>query len=390
MNTGNFVNRHNGPSDSDVEYMLNSLGLNSVDQLIDQTIPVDIRLKDELNIGEGLSEYEYLNHIRKLSQENKIFKSYIGMGYYNTIVPSVILRNVFENQGWYTSYTPYQAEISQGRLEALLNFQTMVSELTGLPIANSSLLDEGTAAAEAMLMFYNARPRASVKNNANVFLVSENMFPQTLAVLKTRAESKSIKLKIAACDNFELTDSVFGCMIQYPDQFGDIPDFKEFISSLKERNIPVAVASDLLSLTLLVPPGEWGADVVFGTSQRFGIPMGYGGPHAAYFATIENYKRNIPGRIIGMSKDRNGDMALRMALQTREQHIKREKATSNICTAQALLAIMAGFYGVYHGKNGLKHIAQRIHFLTAGLAKSINLLGYECQNSFTHVTWITI
>ena len=382
MNTGNFVNRHNGPSDSDVEYMLNSLGLNSVDQLIDQTIPVDIRLKDELNIGEGLSEYEYLNHIRKLSQENKIFKSYIGMGYYNTIVPSVILRNVFENQGWYTSYTPYQAEISQGRLEALLNFQTMVSELTGLPIANSSLLDEGTAAAEAMLMFYNARPRVSVKNNANVFLVSENMFPQTLAVLKTRAESKSIKLKIAACDNFELTDSVFGCMIQYPDQFGDIPDFKEFISSLKERNIPVAVASDLLSLTLLVPPGEWGADVVFGTSQRFGIPMGYGGPHAAYFATIENYKRNIPGRIIGMSKDRNGDMALRMALQTREQHIKREKATSNICTAQALLAIMAGFYGVYHGKNGLKHIAQRIHFLTAGLAKSINLLGYECQNSF--------
>lgn len=382
MNTRNFINRHNGPSATDVNYMLKRLGLNSVDQLIDQTIPDDIRLKDELKVDEGLSEYEYLNHIRKLSQKNKIFKSYIGIGYYNAIVPSVILRNVFENPGWYTSYTPYQAEISQGRLEALLNFQTMVSDLTGLPIANSSLLDEATAAAEAMLMFYNSRSRASVKNNANLFLVSENMFPQTLAVLKTRAESKGITLKITACDNFEFNDSVFGCMIQYPDQYGDIPDFREVVSKSKVKNIPIAVASDLLSLTLLKPPGEWGADVVFGTSQRFGIPMGYGGPHAAYFATTDNYKRNIPGRIIGISKDRNGNKALRMALQTREQHIKRERATSNICTAQALLAIMAGFYGVYHGKDGLKYIAQRIHLLTTALAKSINLLGYNCQNSF--------
>lgn len=380
MNTRNFANRHIGTSDTDVEYMLKRLGLNSVDQLIDQTIPDDIRLKDDLNIDEGLSEYEYLNHIRKLSQKNKIFKSYIGLGYYNTIVPSVILRNVFENPGWYTSYTPYQAEISQGRLEALLNFQTMVSDLTGLPIANSSLLDEATAAAEAMLMFYNSRSRASVKNNTNLFLISENMFPQTLAVLKTRAESKGITLKITACDNFIFTDNVFGCMIQYPDQYGDIPDFREVVSKSKAKNIPVAVASDLLSLTLLKPPGEWGADVVFGTSQRFGIPMGLGGPHAAYFATVDSYKRNIPGRIIGISKDRNGNKALRMALQTREQHIKRERATSNICTAQALLAIMAGFYGVYHGKDGLKYIAQRIHILTAALAKSINLLGYECQN----------
>ena len=382
MNTKKFVNRHNGPSETDVEYMLKSLGLRSVDELIDKTIPNDIRLEGELNVDDDLSEYEYLNHIRQLSKKNKVFKSYIGMGYYNTIVPPVILRNVFENPGWYTSYTPYQAEISQGRLEALLNFQTMIADLTGLPIANSSLLDEGTAAAEAMLMFYNSRPRAKVKSNANMFLVSENMFPQTLAILKTRAESKGIELKINSCDNFEFTDDVFGCMIQYPDQLGEIPDFREFVSLLKEKNIPVAVASDLLSLTLLTPPGEWGADVVFGTSQRFGIPMGYGGPHAAYFATVDDYKRNIPGRIIGMSKDRNGNSALRMALQTREQHIKRERATSNICTAQALLATMAGFYGVYHGKEGLKAIAQRMHSLTSALARSVSLLGFKCQNKF--------
>ncbi len=382
MNTKNFVNRHNGPSDNDVAHMLNRMGLSSVDQLIDQTIPKDIRLKEDLNIDEGLSEYEYLKLMRKLSQKNKVFKSYIGMGYYNTIVPPVILRNVFENPGWYTSYTPYQAEISQGRLEALLNFQTMISDLTGLPIANSSLLDEGTAAAEAMLMFFNSRPRASVKNNANVFLVSENMFPQTLAVLKTRAESKDIILQITSCDDFEFTDKVFGCMIQYPDQKGEIPDYTNVVEKSNENNIPVAVASDILSLTLLTPPGEWGADVVFGSSQRLGVPMGFGGPHAAYFATKESYKRNIPGRIIGISKDKNGDKALRMALQTREQHIKRERATSNICTAQALLAIMAGFYGVYHGKDGMKEIALKIHSLTVSLARSVELLGYENKNKF--------
>ncbi len=382
MNTRDFVNRHNGPSENDVINMLDRLGLSSIDQLINKTIPDDIRLKDKLNIDDGLSEYEYLNHIRKISKKNKIFKTYIGMGYYNTIVPPVILRNVFENPGWYTSYTPYQAEISQGRLEALLNFQTMVSDLTGLPIANSSLLDEGTAAAEAMLMFYNLRSRASVKNDANVFLVSKNMFQQTLDVLKTRAASKEITLKINSCNDFEFTDKVFGCMIQYPDHYGNISDFGDIVTKAKDKNIPIAVASDLLSLALLKPPGEWGADVVFGTSQRFGVPLGYGGPHAAFFATVDDYKRNIPGRIIGISKDRNGNRALRMALQTREQHIKRERATSNICTAQALLAIMAGFYGVYHGKNGLKYIARRIHSLTSALAKSINQLGYSCENQF--------
>jgi len=382
MNTKNFVNRHNGPSENDVAHMLDRMGLKSVNQLINQTIPEDIRLKEGFNFEEGLSEYEYLNHMRKLAKKNKVFKSYIGMGYYNTIVPPVILRNVFENPGWYTSYTPYQAEISQGRLEALLNFQTMISDLTGLPIANSSLLDEGTAAAEAMLMFFNSRPRASVKNNADVFLVSENMFPQTLAVLKTRAESKDIILKITSCNDFEFTDKVFGCMIQYPDQKGEIPDYSSVVAKSKENNTPIAVASDILSLTLLTPPGEWGADVVFGSSQRLGVPMGFGGPHAAYFATVENYKRNIPGRIIGISKDINGDKALRMALQTREQHIKRERATSNICTAQALLAIMAGFYGVYHGRDGLKEIASKIHQLTVSLAKSIEALGYENKNKF--------
>lgn len=382
MNTNNFVNRHNGPSKNDVAHMLDRMGLDSVNQLIDETIPENIRLKGDLNIDKGLSEYEYLKHIRGLSQKNKVFKSYIGMGYYNTIVPPVILRNVFENPGWYTSYTPYQAEISQGRLEALLNFQTMISDLTGLPIANSSLLDEGTAAAEAMLMFYNSRSRASVKNNSNVFLVSKNMFPQTLAVLKTRAVSKDIVLQITSCDDFKFTDKVFGCMIQYPDQKGEIPDYRSIVAKSKEKNIPVAVASDLLALTLLTPPGEWGADVVFGSSQRLGVPMGFGGPHAAYFATEESYKRNIPGRIIGISKDKNGDKALRMALQTREQHIKRERATSNICTAQALLAIMAGFYAVYHGKDGLKEIASKIHSLTVSLAKSIEMLGYENKNKF--------
>ena len=382
MNARNFINRHNGPSDNDVKNMLTRMGITSVEELIDQTIPKNIRLNHKLDIEEGMSEYEYLRHIKKLSQKNKIFKSYIGMGYYNTIIPPVVLRNVFENPGWYTSYTPYQAEISQGRLEALLNFQTMVSDLTAMPIANSSLLDEGTAAAEAMLMFFNSRSRALVKNNANVFLVSKNMFPQTLSILKTRAESRNIILKIISCDKFESTDNIFGYMIQYPDQKGNIPNYETIVNKAKENNIPIAVAADLLSLTLLTPPGEWGADVVFGSSQRMGVPLGFGGPHAAFFATTEKYKRNIPGRIIGISKDKNGNRALRMALQTREQHIKRERATSNICTAQALLAIMAGFYTMYHGKDGLKNIAQRIHSLTVAFTKSIEKLGYKQRNSF--------
>ncbi len=371
--------------------MLQKMGLSSVDQLIDQTVPAGIRLKEDLDLEEGMDEYSYLQHVRKLASQNKIFKTYIGQGYYNTIVPPVIMRNVFENPGWYTSYTPYQAEISQGRLEALLNFQTMVSDLTGLPLANSSLLDEGTAAAEAMLMFYHARPRALAKAGANVFLASDRLFPQTLEVLKTRAGSRGIDLRILPESDFEFSDKVFGCMVQYPDKNGAINDYIAFAAGLKEKNIPLAVAADLLSLALLTPPGEWGADVVFGSSQRFGVPMGYGGPHAAYFATTENYKRQIPGRIIGISKDARGNTALRMALQTREQHIKREKATSNICTAQALLAIMAGFYGVYHGKEGLVEIASRIHSFTADLAGALAAYGYKnLNNSYFDTLYLEI
>ena len=382
MVNSNFLKRHNGPQQHDVEIMLKKMGLNSLDQLIDETIPANIRLPKDLDLEEGMSEYTYLKHIKNLAVQNKVFKSYIGLGYYNTIVPPVILRNVFENPGWYTSYTPYQAEISQGRLEALLNFQTMVADLTGLPLANSSLLDEGTAAAEAMLMFFHARPRALAKAGANVFLVSKDLFPQTIDVLKTRAESNGIELRIQDHTEFTYDEKVFGCMVQYPDQNGEIVDYSNLVTLLKEKNIPLAVAADLMSLTLLTPPGEWGADVVFGSSQRMGVPMGYGGPHAAYFATTETYKRQMPGRIIGISKDANGKTAYRMALQMREQHIKRQKATSNICTAQALLSIMAGFYAVYHGKEGLKAIAQDIHSMTVDLAENLEKRRIEVQTKF--------
>ncbi len=376
-----FLTRHNGPQNEDVKIMLRKMGVPSVELLIDETIPANIRLKDDPDLEEGMDEYSYLRHVRQLASQNKIYKTYIGLGYYNTIVPSVIMRNVFENPGWYTSYTPYQAEISQGRLEALLNFQTIVSDLTGLPLANSSLLDEGTAAAEAMLMFYHARPRAMAKAGANVFFVSNEVFSQTIDVLKTRADSSGIELRISSESEFEFSEKTFGCMVQYPDRKGQINDYSTLAKRLKEKNIPLAVAADLLSLTQLTPPGEWGADVVLGSSQRFGVPMGYGGPHAAYFATTEAYKRQIPGRIIGVSKDVNGKPALRMALQTREQHIKRERATSNICTAQALLAIMAGFYGVYHGKDGLTEIAARIHSFAVDLAEALKKYGYQNQNS---------
>jgi glycine dehydrogenase len=378
----NFDKRHIGPRDNDISEMLKIVGADSVDHLIDEIIPADIRLQNPLELDKGMSEYDFLNHMRSLARKNKIFKSYIGLGYYNTIVPSVILRNVFENPGWYTSYTPYQAEISQGRLEALLNFQTMVSDLTGMPLANSSLLDEATAAAEAMLMFFHARPRAKVKAGANVFLVSEGLFPQSVDVLKTRAESNGIELIITARDDFEFNDKVFGCIFQYPDQKGEIIDFTPHVAKAKEAGVPVAVAADLMSLALLTPPGEWGADVVLGNTQRFGVPMGFGGPHAAYFATTDAYKRQIPGRIIGISKDKNGNNALRMALQTREQHIKREKATSNICTAQALLAMMAGFYAVYHGKEGIKNIAAEIHSLAVDLSTNLEKYGYTQENKF--------
>ncbi|MBN2615257.1 MAG: aminomethyl-transferring glycine dehydrogenase [Bacteroidales bacterium] len=381
MNYNSFTTRHMGPQSDDIKAMLEKMGLESIDQLISETIPQHIRLANDLELEEGIGEFQYLKLARELAAKNKVYKTYIGLGYYNTFVPPVILRNVFENPGWYTAYTPYQAEISQGRLEALLNYQTMVADLTGLPLANASLLDEGTAAAEAMLLFYNARPRALVKAGANIFLASEDLFPQTLEVLKTRAGSQNIDLRIVPDDQLIPDENVFGIMVQYPNQRGQVNDYAQLAADFKEKNIPLAVGTDLLSLTLLTPPGAWGADVVFGTSQRLGVPMGYGGPHAAFFATTENYKRQLPGRIIGISKDVNGNQALRMALQTREQHIKREKATSNICTAQALLAMMAGFYGVYHGKEGLISIAAEIHHKTAQLAAALEKLGFKNRNT---------
>ena len=382
MITNNFIERHNGPRINEINSMLERIGVSSLDELIDQTIPKAIRMKKPLNLPDGMNEYEYLNHLKELASKNKIFKSYIGLGYYNTITPGVILRNVLENPGWYTSYTPYQAEISQGRLEALLNFQTMVSDLTGLPISNASLLDEGTAAAEAMIMLFNARSRALVKREANVFFVSENLFPQTIEILKQRSEPLGIELVIGDHEEFEFNEKIFGTIVQYPDQFGEIHDYRAFVEKAHEHEATVAVAADIMSLTLLTPPGEWGADVVVGSTQRFGIPMGYGGPHAGYFSTTEKYKRNMPGRIIGVSVDAKGNRALRMALQTREQHIKRERATSNICTAQALLASMAGFYATYHGQEGIKAIAKDINNLTTVLADELPKYGFTINNKY--------
>jgi len=380
MITNNFIERHNGIRKADEEKMLEKIGITSADELIDQTIPASIRLEGDLNLPEGLNEYEYIQHLKSLGAKNKVFKTFIGMGYYNSILPGVIQRNILENPGWYTSYTPYQAEISQGRLEALLNFQTVIADLTGLEIANASLLDEATAAAEAMIMFFNSRPRSAVKEGVNKFFVSDKVFPQTLDVLKNRAEPLGIELVIA-CHNAQKPDAAFfGALLQYPDSYGSVNQYDDFILVAKEHNVRVAVAADLLSLTMLTPPGEWGADVVVGTSQRFGVPMGYGGPHAGYFATKDEFKRSIPGRIIGVSVDRNGDQALRMALQTREQHIKRERATSNICTAQALLATMAGMYAAYHGPKGLKKIARHINILTGVLAQEIQKYGYKQLN----------
>lgn len=382
MISNNFIHRHNGPEENDLSKMLTAIGINSVDELINETIPASIRLKKELNLPEGQNEYEYLGKLKELGQKNKMFRSYIGMGYYNTILPGVIQRNVLENPGWYTSYTPYQAEISQGRLEALLNFQTMIVDLTGLPLANASLLDEATSAAEAMIMAHNARPRDMVKRDANRFFVSQDLFPQTIAVLHTRAIPLGIELVLGDEQSAEFDESFFGGLIQYPDQYGNIRDNSDFVEKMHAIQAIVIVAADLLSLVLLSPPGEWGADAVVGSSQRFGVPMGFGGPHAGFFATKEDYKRNIPGRIIGISKDAKGNPALRMALQTREQHIKREKATSNICTAQALLAIMAGMYGVYHGAEGIRAIAVDIHLHTNELAVELLKLGYRQVNKF--------
>lgn len=380
MLTNNFLKRHNGPNKDEEKRMLKFMGLDSLDQLIDQTVPASIRLGKDLDLPEGMNEYELINHLRALGSKNKIFKSFIGAGYYNSIMPGVIQRNILENPGWYTSYTPYQAEISQGRLEALLMYQTMISDMTGMPIANASLLDEGTSASEAMIMFYNARPRDKVKAGANVFLVSERMFPQTLAVLQTRANPLNIEIRIGKHDGFELTEKVFGVMVQYPDDRGEISDYRQLTEKVHGLGIPVAVAADLLSLALLTPPGEWGADVVVGSTQRFGLPMGFGGPHAGYFATREDFKRFIPGRIIGVSVDANGNRALRMALQTREQHIKRERATSNICTAQALLAIMSGIWAAYHGPDGVREIARHINILTGVLNQESGKFGFKQLN----------
>ncbi|MGM0621189.1 MAG: aminomethyl-transferring glycine dehydrogenase [Bacteroidota bacterium] len=376
-----FVNRHIGPRENEIKEMLQTVGVSSIDELIDETIPADIRLKEPLKLQEGLTERRYFRRILSLADKNKVFNTYIGMGYYDTITPAVILRNVLENPVWYTSYTPYQAEISQGRLEALLNFQTMVCELTAMDIANASLLDESTAAAEAMIMMFNQRSRKMAKAGAKTVLVDGKIWPQTLDVLQTRANPLGIELRIQPKESFDFTDEVFGVILQYPNADGEILDYSTITEQAHEKDIKVAVATDLLSLALLTPPGEWGADIVFGNSQRFGVPMGYGGPHAAFFTAREAFKRNMPGRIIGVTKDKHGNRALRMALQTREQHIKREKATSNICTAQALLATMAGFFGVYHGPEGIKMIADRIYNIAAFLATEIEKLGYEQLNN---------
>ena len=380
MKLYNFSDRHIGPRNSDVQQMIEKIGITSINQLIEETVPSQIMLNRDMDLPEAMSEIRFSEHMKSISQKNKIYRSYIGMGYYNTILPAVIHRNILENPGWYTSYTAYQAEISQGRLEALLNFQTMVSDLTAMDLANASLLDEGTSAAEAMIMLFNTRTRLQKKEGVKKFFVSELCFPQTIDLLKTRSEPLEIELVIGNHENIEIDNTFYGVILQYPAKYGVAIDYSDFTKKVKAMDISVIVAADLLSLSLLTPPGEWGADVVVGTTQRFGIPLGYGGPHAAYFATSEKYKRNIPGRIIGVSQDVNGNRALRMALQTREQHIKREKATSNICTAQALLAVMAGMYGVFHGPNGIKSIGQFIHKNTQVLAEGLKQIGFHQLN----------
>ncbi len=371
-----FEDRHIAPSQADTENMLKTVGASSIEDLIRQTVPTRIRLKHPLHLPKAKSEADYLAALQLTASKNKVFKSFIGQGYYDVAVPGVIQRNIFENPGWYTQYTPYQAEIAQGRLQALLNYQTMVIDLTGMAIANASLLDEGTAAAEAMFMQYSLRKNAA----ATRFFVSKDLFPQTIDVLRTRAEPYGIELLIGDHREVVLDESLFGAIVQYPAGNGEVYDYREFASIGHEKGIKLTVVADIMSLALLSPPGEWGADIVVGSSQRFGIPMGFGGPHAAFFATKEEYKRSMPGRIIGVSIDSAGNYALRMALQTREQHIRRDKATSNICTAQALLAIMAGMYAVYHGPERIQAIAERIHGLTVVLSKSLRHLGYEPLN----------
>lgn len=382
-----FSSRHIGPDNAEKSAMLEQIGVKSISELIDKTIPAPIRLKGELNIDAAMTEQEYLQHVTALGKQNQVFKSFIGLGYNETITPSVILRNVLENPGWYTAYTPYQAEISQGRLEALLNFQTMVLELTGLEIANASLLDEGTAASEAMIMFFNARSRQEVKDGHSKFFIAGTCFPQTIEVVQGRALNLGIELVVGDAATFQNDGTFFGAILQYPDANGTVTDLSAFMS--RNAGLRTAVAADILSLVLLKSPGSLGADVVFGSSQRFGVPMGYGGPHAAFFAAKDEYKRNMPGRIIGVSKDADDNMALRMALQTREQHIKRDKATSNICTAQALLAVMASMYAVYHGPAGMKAIAEHVHSLAVKTANGLKAAGIAIgSDQFFDTIWV--
>ncbi|MBS1743360.1 MAG: aminomethyl-transferring glycine dehydrogenase [Bacteroidetes bacterium] len=377
-----FTQRHIGPNEEETKAMLETIGVSSIEELIDKTVPPSIRLEKPLQTGGPMSEYEYLTELKKIASLNKVYKSYIGQGYYNSIVPSVILRNIFENPGWYTQYTPYQAEIAQGRLESLLNFQTMVSDMTGLPIANASLLDEGTAAAEAMAMLFNNKNKDHDHITAPKFFVDENIFSQTKDVLITRAKPINVELVFGDYNNSALDESYFGAIVQYPNKNGLVTDYRNFIENAHTVNAHVVMATDLLALALLTPPGELGADVAIGNAQRLGVPMGFGGPHAAFFATKDEFKRNIPGRIIGVSVDAQGNRCLRMALQTREQHIRREKATSNICTAQALLANMSAMYAVYHGPDGIKNIAKRISLLTQSLSNELANIGFVNENDY--------
>ncbi|WP_299532169.1 aminomethyl-transferring glycine dehydrogenase [Ulvibacterium sp.] len=383
MRTDLFALRHIGIREEDLAHMLKVIEVENLEQLVYETIPDEIRLKEPLKLDTPMSEHKFLAHLHDLAQKNKVFRSYIGLGYHESLTPSVIKRNILENPGWYTAYTPYQAEIAQGRLEALLNFQTMVCDLTGMEIANASLLDESTAAAEAMTMLFAVRSREQKKNDVNKFFVSQDVLPQTLSLLKTRSKPLGIELVVGNHMEFDFGNEFYGTLLQYPGKYGQIHSYSDFITNAIKNNIKVAVAADILSLVLLTSPGELGADVVLGTTQRFGIPLGYGGPHAAYFATKEEYKRHIPGRIIGVTKDMDGKSALRMALQTREQHIKRDKATSNICTAQVLLAVMAGMYAVYHGPKGLIYIAEKVHRTAVTLAENLEKMGlYQVNTSF--------
>ena len=375
-----FSSRHIGINNVQKEEMLDCLGLNSMEELISETIPKNIRLKKELDLDDELSENEFLTHIDKLSKKNKNYKSYIGLGYHQSITPSVIKRNILENPSWYTAYTPYQAEIAQGRMEALLNYQTIICDLTGMELSNASLLDESTSAAEAMTMLFSARSRTQKKENINKFFVSDDTLAQTIALIQTRAEPLNIEVVVGKLEEFDFSSEFYGCLMQYPGVYGNINDLKKYSEKAKSNDLKIVIAADLLSLCLLKEPSIFGADVVVGTSQRFGIPLGYGGPHAAFFATKEEYKRSIPGRIIGVSKDVDGNPALRMALQTREQHIKRDRATSNICTSQVLLAVMASMYGVFHGPEGLKNIALKIHYLTVTLEKVLAKIGVKQLN----------